>query len=158
MSDEVVSYEIEKRTIEEVPFLFVRKQAKQEEIAAALESAFGAVFQYATGNGIPFAGPPTARYPEFGPGFVTIEAGLPVAGPAQGDGEIELGSLVGGRVATTIHKGPYDQLSQAHQAIEKWLAENGEQAAGGPWEAYVTDPGEVPDPADWETEVNWPLV
>ncbi len=153
-----MSHEIKKRSVEATPFLFVRTKAKQEEIASALESSFGAVFQYATTNGIAFAGPPTARYANFGPGFITIEAGMPVAGDARGEGDIELGSLFGGEVATTIHKGPYDQLSEAHQAIESWLAENSEQAAGGPWESYVTDPGEVPDPADWETEVNWPLA
>ena len=27
----------------------------------------------------------------------------------------------------------------------------------GPWEVYLADPGRVPDPADWLTEVVWPL-
>jgi hypothetical protein len=29
---------------------------------------------------------------------------------------------------------------------------------GGPWKVYVIDPGEVPDPAQWVTEINWPLL
>lgn len=152
-----MSYEVQKKQIDEVPFLFMRRKVKQEEIAEALGAMFGPVFQYATARGIPFAGRPTARYVSFGPGLITIEAGMPIGGKAEGDGEIELGSLVGGAIATTVHKGPYDRLNEAHEAIEHWLADNGEKANGPPWEVYVTDPGEQPDPSEWLTEVNWPL-
>ena len=152
-----MSYEINKRQIVETPFLFIRRQAKSEEIAEALGAMFGSVFQFATAQAIPFAGAPTARYPCFGPGLITIEAGMPVAGADAGEGEIEVGSLLGGDVATTIHPGAYDKLGDAHEAIQRWLVENGEEANGAPWEVYLTDPGEVPDPADWRTEVNWPL-
>lgn len=152
-----MSYEIAKKTRPETPFLFMRRQVKKEAIAETLGTMFPAVFQYATAQGIAFAGPPTARYIFVTPGLITIEAGLPVVAPAEGEGEIELGSLMGGAVATTVHKGPYDQLEKAHEAMESWLVEHGETAAGAPWEVYVTDPGEVPDPAEWLTEVNWPL-
>ena len=152
-----MSYKVTKKRLTETPFLFMRREVKAEAIAEALGAMFGPVFQYATAQGIPFAGPPTARYPSFGPGLITIEAGMPIAGPGEGEGEIRLGSLAGGDVATTLHKGPYDDLNQGHEAIQRWLTENGEEADGAPWEVYVTDPGEVPDPADWQTEINWPL-
>lgn len=152
-----MSHTVTRKRIAETPFLFTRREVKPEAIAEALGAMFHSVFQYATAQGIPFAGPPTARYPNFGPGLITIEAGMPIAGQGEGEGEIELGSLVGGDVATTIHKGPYDDLDQGHEAIQKWLAENNEEASGAPWEAYLTDPGEVPDSADWLTAITWPL-
>jgi AraC family transcriptional regulator len=31
-------------------------------------------------------------------------------------------------------------------------------AAGAPWETYLTDPAEVPDPAEWRTEVVYPAT
>lgn len=37
------------------------------------------------------------------------------------------------------------------------LAENEVAPAGPPWETDITDPAEVPDPADWLTEVVWPI-
>ncbi len=152
-----MSYEITKKKITETPFLYMRGQVKPEDIAAALGSMFGPVFQFATANGIPFAGAPTARYVSFGPGMVTIEAGMPVAGPAEGEGDIMMGSLTGGDVASTIHKGPYDSLNLGHEAIQQWMMANNEEAGGAPWEVYVTDPGEVPDPAAWLTEIIHPL-
>ena len=152
-----MSYEIAKKQIAEIPFLYMRSQVKPEEIADALASMLVPVFQYATAQGIPFAGFPTARYVSFGPGLITIEAGMPVGGPAEGTEEIMVGSLVGGDVVSTIHKGPYDTLNQGHEAIQQWMLENNEVAAGAPWEVYITDPGEVPDPADWQTELIHPL-
>jgi len=152
-----MSYTIEKKDKTETPFLFIKRQVKPEGIAEALGSMLPTVFQFATAKGIAFAGPPTVRYPCFGPGLVTLEAGLPVVAPAEGEGEIELGSLVGGAVATTVHKGPYDGLGAAHEAIQAWLVENGEAPGGAPWEVYLTDPGEVPNPNDWLTELNWPV-
>jgi AraC family transcriptional regulator len=152
-----MSYEITKKTIAETPFLYMKKQVKPDEIATALASMLVPVFQYATANGIPFAGPPTARYVSFGPGMVTIEAGLPVVGSVDGEGEIMIGSLVGGEVVSTIHKGPYDTLNLAHEAVQAWMIGNGEEASGAPWESYITDPGEVPDPAEWLTEIIHPL-
>ena len=152
-----MSYEITKKTIEEAPFLYMRKQTKPDGVAEALASMLVPVFQYATANGIPFAGPPTARYVSFGPGLITLEAGLPVAGPAEAKDDIMLGSLFGGEVASTIHKGPYDTLNLGHEAVQEWMMANNVEAAGPPWEVYITDPGEVPDPAEWRTEIIHPL-
>lgn len=152
-----MSYEVTKKTIEEVPFLFMRKQTKPDGIADALASMLVPVFHYATENGFPFAGPPTARYASFGPGLITLEAGMPLAGPAEAKDDIMLGSLFGGEVASTIHKGPYDTLNLGHEAVQEWIMANDAEPAGPPWEVYITDPGEVPDPAEWLTEIVHPL-
>jgi AraC family transcriptional regulator len=47
-------------------------------------------------------------------------------------------------------------LHEAHAAIEAWLGAHALKPAGDPWEVYVTDPGEVPNPAEWQTLVVWP--
>ena len=51
----------------------------------------------------------------------------------------------------------YDTLSEAYAALETWMSANGLKPAGDAWEVYLTDPGEVPDQADWQTEINWPV-
>ncbi|MFK7800036.1 MAG: helix-turn-helix domain-containing protein [Anaerolineae bacterium] len=152
-----MSYQITKKNINETPFLYMKGQTKPDEVSTALAGMLVPVFQFATAQGIPFAGPPTARYVSFGPGLITLEAGMPVAGPAEGEGDILAGSLAGGNVASTIHKGPYDSLNLGHEAIQRWMMENDEEAGGPPWEVYITDPGEVPDPAEWLTEIIHPL-
>ena len=51
----------------------------------------------------------------------------------------------------------YDTLSEAYAALETWISANGLKPVGDAWEVYLTDPGEVPDQADWQTEINWPV-
>ena len=36
--------------------------------------------------------------------------------------------------------------------IERWIEANGYRTNGAPWEWYVTDPGQHPNPADWRTD------
>ena len=153
-----MSYEIERKDLPEIPFIFQRRRITAAEIPDALAQMFGAVYQFATSRGLEFAGPPTARYPEMSPGGMTLEAGMPIAEAVEGDGEVQCGVLQGGANAVTIHKGPYDDLHLAHEAMEKWIATEGATPGGPPCEMYVTDPGEVPDPAEWLTEVRWPLT
>lgn len=149
---------ISTRTQPPQPVLFIRRKTKSTEIAQTLGEVLPRVFGHAQTAGIPFAGPPYARYVTMGRGLMTIEGGMPIATPAHGDGEIEAGELPGGLVATATHVGPYESLPDTHAAIEAWIAAQGHEVAdGGPWELYVTDPGEVPDPREWRTEVCWPL-
>ena len=83
---------------------------------------------------------------------------MPLAAPAAAAGEMQPGVLRGGPVALGIHAGPYEQLPETYAAIEQWIEAGGWRAGGAPWESYVTDPAQHPDPADWRTEVYWPLA
>jgi AraC-like DNA-binding protein len=62
------------------------------------------------------------------------------------------------RLFHTIHAGPYETLQEAYAALESWIESNGLRPAGAPWEDYITDPAEFPDPKDWKTEVCWPVT
>jgi AraC family transcriptional regulator len=57
-----------------------------------------------------------------------------------------------------VHYGPYDTLADTYVAVETWIEEAGRSIGGPPWEVYLTDPGERPDPATWETQVVVPLA
>jgi AraC family transcriptional regulator len=139
------------------PFLFVRKQCSYTEIASAIGECLPRVYMHCQQHALAMAGPPIVRYAKVGTGLLTLEGGFPLATPADGEGEIEAGELQGGPVATAVHIGPYDALPQTHAAIERWIAEHGHRAKGAPWEQYLTDPGEEPDPAKWRTQVVVPL-
>jgi AraC family transcriptional regulator len=138
--------------------LFMRRRIAPSERKEALGECFGRLFSYGAKAGLPIAGWPLCRYVNMGPGLLTIEPAMPLAAPAAGEGDMHAGVLPGGAVALGIHAGPYEGLGETNAAIERWIETNGFRVAGAPWEQYVTDPGEYPDPADWRTEVYWPLA
>jgi len=140
------------------PILLIRRRIPRSELQGMLAECFGRLFGHGHKAGLPIAGWPVARYLSVGPGLWTVEAAMPLAAAAAGAGEMEAGTLPAGPVAVGIHAGAYEQLPETYAAVEKWMADNGVRAGGAPWESYVTDPGQHPDPADWRTEVYWPLA
>ncbi len=149
---------IEKRHLDATPILFTRLRAAQHELAQAIGEGAGKTFPYAMRIGAAIAGHPFTRYVSTGPGLYSIEVGVPLAAPASGEGDVEAGFLPTGPAAVAVHAGPYEQLSETYAALERWIEANGLRTAGPPWERYLTDPGEHPDPANWRTEVYWPIT
>lgn len=148
---------ITRKEIEPMPFLFIRRQTSQTELQGTLGDCFGQVFTYCMKGGLEMAGFPLARYLKVGPGLMEVEAGVPLAKPAEGENEIQYCALPSGSVVFAEHGGPYDQLGDTHAAIERWIQEKGLQRAGPHWEWYVTDPAEHPDPANWRTNIYYPI-
>lgn len=151
-------YSITSKEIAAQPVLIVERRVKASEIAATLAESLGQVFQQGQVSGAAFAGQPFTRYIDWGPGMITIQAGMPIAAPGRSQGEVRAEMLPGGFAATTVHRGAYDRLSEAHAAVQVWLEEQGLKSGGAPWEVYVTDPADYPNPADWKTEIFWPIA
>jgi AraC family transcriptional regulator len=166
-----VTYSIVKKDLAEQPVLLVRRRVKRSEIAATIGAVLPSIFQYAQERGIALSGHPLTRYSATGLGLLTIEPAMRIVGPrpsaaSTGAAESTPGSstneviedvLPAGPAATTVHNGSYETLQDAYAALEAWMESNAIQPAGAPWESYITDPAEHPDPKDWRTEVCWPI-
>jgi AraC family transcriptional regulator len=152
-----MAYNITRQILEPQSVLVIRKRVKRSEVAASLARLFGRIFEHTQRNGIALAGQPFTRIQEWGPGLLLIDAGLQVAAPAQGEGDIKPDTLPGGPAATTVHTGAYEGLADAHAAMQVWIEDHGLTPGAAPWEIYTTDPTEHPDPKDWRTDVVWPL-
>ena len=129
-----------------------------DEIGPWLGTAYGTVAGYLGRFGVGPVGMPYARYHRRDDGRFDVEAGFAATTPVPGEGDVEPSEFPAGDVAVTVHVGPYDDMAPAYDAIAAWLAGHHAVAAGDPWEVYFTDPSEVPDPAQWRTEVVQPYV
>jgi effector-binding domain-containing protein len=76
--------------------------------------------------------------------------GVQVTRAFDGAGEVYATGTPGGEAAVAVHRGPYQRIYEAHDAIKEWTAAHGRESAGLSWEIYG-DP--APDPADTETTV-----
>lgn len=155
--EDTMAYEIEVRELQPQAVLAVRVSVPMEAIPTVMGEVFGELYAHVARAGLTPAGMPYARYHSFGAEEMDMEVGAPIAGAAEGEGRIVLGELPGGPAAVTWHIGPYDAIAAAYDAITAWMQQQGREPAGAPWEAYHTDPGETPDPADYRTEVFWPI-
>jgi effector-binding domain-containing protein len=84
-----------------------------------------------------------------------VEVGVQVTRAFEPSGRVVPSELPAGRVATTVHRGPYERLGDAHEAVVGWCAAQGLRLTRARWEIYG-DPR--PDPAETETEVSWLLA
>jgi len=84
-----------------------------------------------------------------------VDFGVEVSRPFTPSGDVGFTHTPAGRVASTVHVGPPDDLAGANAAIEAWCAANGHALAGVSWEIYG-DPGD--DPAGFEVQVLYLLA
>src|SRR5579884_1196827 len=152
-----MSYEIEIRYVPLTHAVCLETNTPTDKIGDALAEIFPRVSQFLVAKHQRPAGPPFARYVAWCDETCDIQAGFPIAGEMAVSGDfkyIEMGEC---EAAYTIHRGSYDELATAHQAIKEWIEHCGQEVSGPPWEVYVTDPGEHPDPNEWVSAVYWPL-
>lgn len=96
-------------------------------------------------------GPPFVRYRSY-EDVVEMDVGFPVVEP-QAVPSLRPTVLQGGSAATTWHEGSYDGLTDAFDAVARWIDDNGE-SAGSPWEVYWTSSdADLP-----RTQVVWPVT
>ncbi len=84
-----------------------------------------------------------------------VEVGVQVTGPFEPTDRVVPSVLPAGEIASTVHRGPYDALGEAHVALKAWCLSHRHTLTGIRWEIYG-DWHE--DPADLETEVCYLLA
>jgi effector-binding domain-containing protein len=150
------------------PYVAVRRTITMQtfaEIADRLPGLFGWLAE----RGVAPAGPPFFRYLVIDmERELDVEAGVPVAEPVDGDGEVFAGELPAGRYATTTHTGHPDQLIAVTGAFLDEAAARGlvfdatETDRGTRWgcrlELLLTNPAEQPDMNKWETTLAFRLA
>ncbi len=147
-------YEFKIEQIKPQPAMTIRfRVADSSEISAKYGEAFGQLVGHIASEGGQIAGAPFGRYHSFTKDGIEIEAGIPVAKIVEEKGNIKPTELPGGNAITTIHMGGYKELGNAHNAMQRWVKEQGHKTTGGPWEYYLTDPGQEPDSSKWRTKL-----
>ncbi|QNE18038.1 MerR family transcriptional regulator [Kribbella qitaiheensis] len=82
---------------------------------------------------------------------------LPVAPDQEPADGVELIDLPAGYFAIARHDGPFTDFDRTYGALGSHVAEYCEVAAGPIRELYLVGPGETQNPADFRTEICWPI-
>lgn len=107
-------------------------------------------------QGLAPAGPLLTRYHSVS-ALITLECGMPLAQPITPAGIVVPSFLPGGPVLHGRHLGDHAGLPAAYRALESDCARRGCDPMGGPWECYIVDGRDSPDPNEWVTDVYLPV-
>jgi effector-binding domain-containing protein len=90
------------------------------------------------------------HHPERAGAAIACDFGVEVTRAFDSAGEVYATETPAGEAAVAVHRGSYNSMNEAYDAIDKWMAAHRRESAGHSWEIYG-DP--TPDPADTETTV-----
>ena len=148
-----MAHEIEIIEAKPQPALVIETQCKPGEFGQALATCFGRLFQHMGVSGGQPHGMPFMRYLEMGDDYFKIQAGIPSDLP--GEGDIQAIELPGGKLATILFLGPYDEVGGAWDELRAWASDRGLDLMGG-WDVYENDPDTVSDPSELRTRIYLP--
>ncbi|MFJ8962675.1 GyrI-like domain-containing protein [Lentzea sp. NPDC102401] len=146
-------YAVQVKELQPSTALCLRMTAPADRVSEAVHRALAGLTDGADQVGLTASGPPEARYlSESGSGAVWIEASLPVASVARrtASGVVHRS---GGKVAHVCHEGPYEDITDAYNALYTWIHRKGYEVAGHATEVYLTGPADTKQPGDYLTEI-----
>ncbi len=156
--DYTMTYNVAVKELPAQQVVATKARTDLEGVSSAIPFGFGAVIGHMHANSASPAGIPFIIYHDYADdaGEFELEICVPVTEEIPDAGEVYRTTIPGGSAATTVHTGPYDQLSTAYHALGTWIQEHGHEAAGPPREVYLNDPSTV-EPEALLTEIQWPI-
>ncbi|MBT8259977.1 MAG: SRPBCC family protein [Bacteroidia bacterium] len=144
-------------------YLYKTTNATNANISSTMAKQYGSIGAYMAKNQIAMHGMPFTIYQEMNmeEGTVIMSNGIPVSQKIDitDDSGILCGFIPKTKVLKTTLKGNYTNLSEGwKQAMEYSAKNNLTQSEFKPFEIYTNDPGQVPNPADWITEIYIPIT
>jgi effector-binding domain-containing protein len=129
---------------------------------ADVSKLYQELFAYLGKKRAKFSGPPMVilHDREFREKDADVEAAIPVAGNVQGSDKIKVQELPAEeQMACTVHRGPYENIGQAYEALMSWVEANGYQINGPDREIFLKGPGQFikGNPSNYITEVQFPV-
>jgi effector-binding domain-containing protein len=142
-----MNYQIELTDAKPIPTAVIRGRVPANELAKFVPAACGEVWSFIRSAGLARPGRHVALYLDC---QGSVEVGAEVGEPFAGNERVHCSQLPAGRVATTVHFGPYQRLGESHAAIRAWCATQGHVCSGVSWEIYGhweeswnTDPSKI---------------
>jgi DNA-binding transcriptional MerR regulator len=140
------------------PALVLRFRSSQDRLGQDIGVAMRTLADAARQARAHGAGPPVIIWSHQHNGSEIAYEGLacqPVRELMEPSGDAVLGEVPGGRFASAVHTGPFEELGAAYEAVAAWIEEHRHHIAGPPQQTYLT--AHETDPARYRTEIAFPI-
>jgi effector-binding domain-containing protein len=132
---------------------------------AQIPEAMGQIYGWVAQHGLQPTGMPSGVYltdPAAGDeSEAAWEVRAPVAGePPEAEPDASgcgVKTVPAHLVASTMYRGPYEQIAPAYKDLEAWTVANGYDIVGPPQELYYSDPATTP-PEEYLTEIRFQVA
>lgn len=130
----------------------------RDKIQQAMQQAIHEVTTLLREQGVTPAGPWFAHHHRKPTDTFDFDVCFPISQAIRPVGRVESGDIPATEVLRTVYRGPYDKLHLAWPEFVEWIEMNGYKTRQDAFEVYSVGPKEQPDPANWRTEMNYPLA
>ena len=158
LEDSMPNYEVVLKTV--APMLIASRTVTiptNDQVPQVLNPAFGAACNYALEQGAKITGPCFAIWHQAAEVLANevAEAAFPIDRKLPGTDEVKVYELPQAQVASAVHHGDFENFTQLHTVLLKWIEANGYRVAGAYREFYIQhDPNHMNESA---TEVQYPV-
>jgi len=151
-----MTYDIKLLDLPDQPALAMRAVMPVEKLPEFFGKAYGAIMARLTALGEYPAGMPFGAYYNLDMTALDVAAGFPVSKMIPDEGDLKCILIPAGKYVSTIHRGPYDSVAPAYDALTEWAKANGYEPTGIAYEYYLNDPSADPSVVA-ETEIRFPI-
>ena len=137
--------------------LTMNRKAEMKNIAKDMGEMLMGTGKYIKENNIETTGMPLSVYHKWDKTSVLMDVGHPTTKKHEGDGETKYTMIPGSKALKITHYGDYTHLNVSHAKIFKYMRDKNIEAAGAPWEQYITDPSMELDKSKWRTDIYHPI-
>lgn len=147
---------MEIKNVKKQKTLMVRMTAPVSKLPEIMGEVYGELGAYLGRKGIDFAGAPYAMYYNMDMEALDVEMGFPVISDDTGEGRIKTGEIPAGKVAATVHVGPYTKLEESYNKLIGYVKDQGLEVTEWMYEYYLNSPMEVKE-EELQTEICYPI-
>lgn len=140
------------------PAAVIHITVPRDKIQEVMGPAIMETMNAASAQGVGPIGPVFAHHFGMRPGIFNFEVGVPVSGPVTSVGRVKQSELPAAKIARTVYTGSYEGLGDAWGDFIDMMEAHGLTRAPNLWERYLTDPSTTPNPDDYQTELNHPIL
>lgn len=156
--EDFLAYTVKIKEVQAQPIVSIRTHAPDVAFGQVIPVALRELIAYAERTGVRRHDlPPVVIHHQYTEEDADIEIGIPIERAVVGEERITSTIIPGSSVAYVIHIGPYHELEFVYPALAAWIQEHGYETDGPSREAFLNDWEHVANPAEYQTEVMWPI-
>jgi len=143
-----------------VAYVSTSSSQDEQEIAKTIGAAYMQVGKFMAAHKLKQAAAPITINTKWSDSGYEFDAAIPVdrlpEAEITADSAVKVKETYSGKALKVVHTGAYHTMTGTYEKLMAYMAANGYESAGAPWDEYVTDPGHTPE-AELITNIVMPI-